>query len=109
MGLTMVINGSWLPIANLIFALNRHSQYSYFYLATAAGSVLLSYPLVKWLGSPGAALSLVALDLSMFVRVWRAALALEVFDPREVYRTAIAEVARLRRLAHSRYAAHRPP
>jgi O-antigen/teichoic acid export membrane protein len=96
MGLTMVINGAWLPIANLIFALNRHAEYSYFYLATAAGSVLLSYPLVKWLGSPGAALSLVALDSFMFVRVWRAAMALEVFDPRQVYKTAIVEIARLR-------------
>jgi O-antigen/teichoic acid export membrane protein len=109
MGLTMVVNGSWLPIANLIFALNRHSQYSYFYLAAAAGSVILSYPLVRWLGSPGAALSLVALDSIMFVHVWRGAMALEVFDPREVYQTAMVEVARLRRLAHSKYASHRPP
>jgi O-antigen/teichoic acid export membrane protein len=108
MGTTMIVNGSWLPIANLIFALNRHSQYSYYYLAASAGSVLLSYPLVRWLGSPGAAVSLLALDCVMFARVWRRAMALEVFDPREVYDTAVAEGARLRSLVFSRYAADKP-
>jgi O-antigen/teichoic acid export membrane protein len=103
MALTMVVNGVWYPISNLIFALNRHSQYSYYYLAAAAGSVLLSYPLVKWLGSPGAALSLLTLDCVMFARVWTAAMALEVFDPKEVYDTAVAEGARLR-LAWSKFA-----
>jgi O-antigen/teichoic acid export membrane protein len=106
MALTMVINGSWLPIANLLFALNRHSQYSYYYLAAAAGSVLLSYPLVKWLGSAGAALSLVALDSVMFARVWARAMALQVFDPREVYASAAAEGAKLR-LAWSKFAARK--
>jgi O-antigen/teichoic acid export membrane protein len=96
MALTMVVNGSWLPISNLIFALNRHAQYSYYYLAAAAGSVLLSYPLVKWLGSPGAAVSLLTLDCVMFARVWSGAMAMKVFDPKEVYETAVAEGARLR-------------
>ena len=108
MALTMVINGGWLPISNLIFALNRHSQYSYYYLAAAAGSVLLSYPLVKWLGSPGAALSLVALDSVMFARVWAGAMALKVFDPKEVYETAVSEGAKLR-LAWSRFASRKSP
>lgn len=96
MALTMVVNGSWMPISNLIFALNRHSQYSYYYLAAAAGSVILSYPLVKWLGSPGAALSLLALDCVMFARVWTGAMAMNVFDPKEVWETAVTEGARLR-------------
>jgi hypothetical protein len=96
MATTMVVNGSWLPISNLIFALNRHAQYSYYYLAAAAGSVLLSYPLVKWLGSPGAAVSLLTLDCVMFARVWSGAMAMKVFDPKEVYETAVAEGARLR-------------
>jgi O-antigen/teichoic acid export membrane protein len=96
MALTMVVNGGWMPISNLIFALNRHSQYSYYYLAAAAGSVMLSYPLVKWLGSPGAALSLLGLDCVMFARVWMGAMALKVFDPKEVWETAVTEGARLR-------------
>jgi O-antigen/teichoic acid export membrane protein len=96
MALTMVVNGTWSPISNLIFALNRHSQYSYYYLAAAAGSVLLSYPLVRWIGATGAALSLLALDCVMFRRVWAGARALKVFDPREVYETARIESARLR-------------
>jgi O-antigen/teichoic acid export membrane protein len=113
MALTMVVNGSWLPISNLIFALNRHSQYSYYYLAAAAGSVLLSYPLVRWLGSPGAALSLLALDCVMFARVWAGAMALEIFDPKQVYETARAEGARLRqtwsRLAARKGIVNPPP
>ena len=104
MALTMVVNGGWMPISNLIFALNRHSQYSYYYLAAAAGSVMLSYPLVKWLGSPGAALSLLGLDCVMFARVWMGAMALKVFDPKEVWETAISEGARLRQ-AFSGFAA----
>jgi O-antigen/teichoic acid export membrane protein len=106
MALTMVVNGTWTPISNLIFALNRHSQYSYYYLAAAAGSVLLSYPLVRWLGSTGAALSLLALDCVMFGRVWAGARALEVFDPREVYDTAMVEGSRLR-LMLSNYTARK--
>jgi O-antigen/teichoic acid export membrane protein len=96
MALTMVVNGTWYPISNLIFALNRHAQYSYYYLAAAAGSVLLSYPLVKSMGSPGAAISLLALDCIMLARVWTRAMALDVFDPREMYRTAMAQGTRLR-------------
>jgi hypothetical protein len=102
----MVVNGTWTPISNLIFALNRHSQYSYYYLAAAAGSVLLSYPLVRCLGSTGAALSLLALDCVMFGRVWAGARALEVFDPREVYDTAMVEGSRLR-LMLSNYTARK--
>jgi O-antigen/teichoic acid export membrane protein len=108
MALTMVVNGGWMPISNLIFALNRHSLYSYYYLAAAAGSVLLSYPMVRWLGSPGAAVSLLALDCLMFAHVWRTALTLKVFDPREVSGTAIAEAARLRSLLFARFAADKP-
>jgi O-antigen/teichoic acid export membrane protein len=102
MAATMIVNGTWLPIANLIFALNHTSRYSYFYLAASAVSVLLSYPLVRWLGSPGAAVSLLALDCVMFAHVWRLAMALDVFDPKEVYDTARAEGARLGSLVFSR-------
>jgi O-antigen/teichoic acid export membrane protein len=106
MALTMVVNGAWLPIANLIFALNRHPEYSYYYLAAAAVSVLVSYPLVRWLGSPGAAVSLLALDCAMLARVWTRAMALEIFDPREVFETAMVTCGRLR-LALSSYAARK--
>jgi O-antigen/teichoic acid export membrane protein len=109
MALTMIVNGGWLPISNLIFALNRHAQYSYYYLIAAAGSVALSYPLVRWLGSPGAALSLLTLDCIMFVRVWSGAIALQVFDPKQVFDTAVVEGRRVQRLALSRFAARKPP
>ena len=96
MASTMLVNGTWFPISNLIFALNRHSQYSYYYLAASAAAVLLSYPLVRLFGSPGAAISLLILDCVMFIRVWTVAMRLEVFDPKEVYGAAIGEAARIR-------------
>lgn len=96
MAFSMLINGTWYPISNLIFALNRHSQYSYYYLLAALASVLLSYPLVRLFGSPGAGVSLVVLDCVMFARVWTGAMRLNVFQPGEVYRTAIDESAHLR-------------
>ena len=96
MACTMVVNGTWVPISNLIFALNRHSQYSYYYLVSALGSVLLSYPLVKLFGSPGAAISLLALDIVMFTRVWAGARTFKVFDANEVLATARSESLRLR-------------
>jgi O-antigen/teichoic acid export membrane protein len=106
MAFTMVVNGSWTPISNLIFALNRHAQYSYYYLVAALGSVLLSYPLVKLFGSPGAAISLLLLDCVMFARVWAGAMALKIFDPKEVHQAAIDESSRLR-LALSRFSMRR--
>ena len=96
MALTMLVNGTWFPISNLIFALNRHSLYSYYYLAAAGAAVLVCYPLVGLFGSPGAALSLLLLDCVMFHRVWVSAMRLDVFDPKEVYGVAVAEAARIR-------------
>jgi O-antigen/teichoic acid export membrane protein len=97
MAVTMLVNGVWTPISNLIFALNQHAQFSYYYLIAALGSVFLSYPLVRSMGSPGAALSLVILDCVMFARVWSGAMKLKVFDPQEVFRTALVESAQIRR------------
>jgi O-antigen/teichoic acid export membrane protein len=108
MAMTMVVNGTWSPISNLIFALNRHAQFSYYYLISAGASVLLTYPLVRWLGSPGAAVSLLALDSNMFIRVWSGATVLKVFDSKAVHDLARSEAARLR-LAVAKYAARRRP
>jgi O-antigen/teichoic acid export membrane protein len=96
MAASMVVNGTWYPISNLILALNRHAQYSYYYLTAAAASVLLSYPLVRLFGSPGAAISLLLLDSVMFIRVWGGARRLEVFEPREIYDAALEQAARVR-------------
>jgi O-antigen/teichoic acid export membrane protein len=96
MAFTMLVGGLWLPISNLILALNRHSQYSYYYLVAALGSVLLSYPLVTLIGSTGAGISLLLLDCVMFARVWVVAIEMHVFNPKELYVAAIDERARLR-------------
>ncbi|HEX4150717.1 MAG TPA: hypothetical protein VHY75_00750 [Steroidobacteraceae bacterium] len=98
MAMTMIANGTWLPISNLIFALNRHAQFSYYYLASAAAAVLLSYPLVRWLGSPGAGISLLLLDTNMFVRVWSVATRLKVFEPKAIHEAARDEGKRLGRI-----------
>lgn len=96
MACTMLINGIWSPISNLIFALNQHAQYSYYYLIASLGSVLLSYPLVKLIGSAGAGISLMVLDGVMFARVWTGAIRLNVFTTNELRAAARLEGPRLR-------------
>jgi len=96
MAAVMVVNGSWYPISNLIFALNRHAQYSYYYLLAAAAALSLAYPLVRQFGSQGAGMSLLLLDCVMFIRVWSGARRLDVFDPRELRAAAAEQLARAR-------------
>jgi O-antigen/teichoic acid export membrane protein len=115
MAATMVVNGIWLPISNLIFALNRHALFSYWYLASAAVSVLLTYPLVRWIGPPGAGVSLLLLDGNMLIRVWSVAVRIKVFDPRALQQVGRRELRGLlskyvgRKIANSSHAEPPPP
>jgi O-antigen/teichoic acid export membrane protein len=84
MAIVMVINGFWHPISILILALNRHAHFSYHYLVAAAGSVLISYPMVRLMGPVGAGISLMLLDGFMFARVWIVAVRLDVINSRDL-------------------------
>jgi len=101
MAISMVINGLWHPISILILALNRHAQFSYYYLIAAAGSVLMSYPLVRLMGPMGAGISLVLLDGTMFARVWTIAVRLGVINSRDLRIAASESYREFRRLVHA--------
>ncbi len=70
---TMVVNGMWHPVSNLILAANRHAGYSYFYLVAAVLCVAICYPLSLWKQAEGAAISLLILDSVMLIFVMRLA------------------------------------
>jgi O-antigen/teichoic acid export membrane protein len=70
---TMVVNGMWHPVSNLILAANRHATYSYFYLIAATLSVAICCPLSIWKQAVGAGISLLILDSVMFIVVMRLA------------------------------------
>jgi O-antigen/teichoic acid export membrane protein len=101
MAIAMVINGLWHPISNLILALNRHAAFSYYYLFAAAGSVLMSYPMVGLMGPAGAGISLVLLDGIMFARVWIVAVRLNVIDSRELRIAALDGCRNIRRVVRT--------
>ena len=66
---SMVLNAIWAPAANLILAINRHEGYTWLYLIASLAALGLCVPLTRWLGTPGAALSVVLVDAVMLARV----------------------------------------
>ena len=85
MTIVMVLNGFWQPIANLVLAINRQSEYAYVYLAASVCSVALSYYAIAAIGLLGAACSLVLLEAFMIVHVYRIAIRMRVLDFRLLF------------------------
>jgi O-antigen/teichoic acid export membrane protein len=69
MTFSMLINGLWNPVSNLLLAMNFHHFYTYPYAALSFLSVALTYLLASHLGSIGGALSILILDIIMFTLV----------------------------------------
>jgi O-antigen/teichoic acid export membrane protein len=67
----MVIHGLWIPLSNLLLAVNRQEELAYKYLAFSTGSVGLAYLLGRWYGELGGALSLLVLDTATASVVFR--------------------------------------
>lgn len=89
MACMMVVNAIWQPLSNLILSINRHERYSYHYLLASLLMIAAAYPLVRLLGTTGAAVSLLLLDLAMLRHVLRVARDLQVVDAAHL-RAAIA-------------------
>jgi O-antigen/teichoic acid export membrane protein len=102
MAISMVFNGLWHPISNLILALNRHAQFSYYYLIASAGSVLISYPMVRLMGPTGAGFSLLLLDGFMFARIWIVAVRLDVINSRELRTATFDSCRKFRRIVRAK-------
>jgi O-antigen/teichoic acid export membrane protein len=85
MCLVMVLNSAWFVTANLLLAINRHASYSVVYLAASIIAVLLGIPMSKAMGTEGAALALVALDVIMIIHVYHNAGRVRLVDWRLVF------------------------
>lgn len=80
MVLAMIADAAWGPLSNLMLAINRHAVFTYFYLGAAVASLALGAALaVRW-GALGVALAVLALQLAMVWKVWRAARQIGMVD-----------------------------
>lgn len=80
MAATMVLNATWTPAANLILAINRHERYTWLFLLTSVVALALCVPLTRALGTAGAALSVLLVDVVMVIRVTSLSRALGLTD-----------------------------
>ena len=69
MVVTMLLNGTWMPLSNFILAMNHHGSFSYFYLLVSGLGIALAYPLGRHMGSEGVAIALTMIDAVMLVRI----------------------------------------
>lgn len=80
MVLAMVIDAGWVPLSNLMLAVNRHAVFAYFYLGAAILSLGLGALLAWYWGALGMALALLGLELAMVWKVWRSARQMGMVD-----------------------------
>ncbi len=101
MAITTFLAALWLPVSNLILSINRHESFTYYYLVVTLLALALSYLLISWLGSTGAALALLIIDAVMIRHVFRMASRIGIIDWREIPASMAALLNRLRsRLGH---------
>ncbi len=67
MSSSMVLNGLWVPTSNLLQAMNWQSMYAYLYFGLSLAAIPSTYFLSLQLGALGGAISVVTLDLVMFL------------------------------------------
>lgn len=80
MSAAMVFNALWLPISNLLLAINRHGSFSYAYFLSALGAVGLGLVLMRDSGVIGMAIAVLAMEAFMAAWVWREALRNAIID-----------------------------
>ena len=76
----MLLNGMWVPVSNLIMAVNRHASYTYFYLAVALLCITICAAIAPQWGTTGVAAVLAAMELIMLVRISRLIIRQSIFD-----------------------------
>jgi O-antigen/teichoic acid export membrane protein len=67
----MLLNAAWVPVGNLIMAINRHAGYSYVFLLASMFSVGIGALLQQRMGTIGMAGALVLQEAAMVTWVWR--------------------------------------
>ncbi len=84
MTLAMVLNGIWMPLANLILAINLHQRFTYYFLAVSTAVLTISYPLSHHFGASGMAVALALIDALMLARILWLARFLGMLNPAEL-------------------------
>lgn len=79
--LVMVLNGAWVPMSNLICAINEHHRFTPHYLLVSAVSIGIGALLLPRMGVQGMALALVMQETVMVALVWRIALRMGMITP----------------------------
>ncbi|MDE2301563.1 MAG: lipopolysaccharide biosynthesis protein [Sphingomonadales bacterium] len=91
----MLFDAAWVPLSNLVMALNRHAGFSYAFLASGMVAMALGWLLQHRFGIDGMAMALVAQEAAMTLCVWRLARRLDMLPP-HLLRDAWALARRLR-------------
>ena len=73
MAAAMLLDAAWVPLSNLIMAINRHAGFTYFFVISAALAIGLGALLQRRWGINGMAGALVLQEAAMVVCVWRLA------------------------------------
>lgn len=87
MVVAMLLNAAWVPLSNLIMAINRHAGFAYFFLISGVVAIGLGSVLVKRFGITGMAAALVLQEAAMVICVWRLGYRLRVI-PQGVIKAA---------------------
>lgn len=61
----MLANGTWIPLSNLLLAVNRHESFTYVFLILSGVALGLAYLLVRSSGIVGAGVAVLALEVAM--------------------------------------------
>lgn len=92
----MVGNAAWVPLSNLMMALNRQASFTYFFLIASPICVGIGAQLVKPFGALGMAWALLALEVIIAGRVWWAARKLGMVSREKLRAGASGLIAELR-------------
>ena len=98
--LAMLLNGAWVPVSNLILAVNRHAGYTWFFLGAAFAGTAGGYVAAHRFGAFGAALGVVAIEIAMVIWVWRLSLALDLVHPSRLFTEFAKQLRVLRAMSH---------
>ena len=96
-----LLNAVWMPLSNLVIALNRQGRFSYFYLASALAALAAGYLAARGVpplaGVQRIAIALLAQEVAMLVWVVAVCAGLGILARRELSAGLVALRAMLRR------------
>ena len=96
MAAAMLADAAWVPLSNLLLAVNRHASFTYFFLIASTISVAVGALLVARMGALGMAWAMLGLEVAMIFQIWAAALRQGMVGDEKLRMAARALIAELR-------------